>query len=95
MKLPSGEDAPTDALLDWEVPREAPKDWPETAKVPLARFWEARIGRQKEIDASIAAKADFEYLYDKPYVDNVKSPRSRAVHGGEPQPAPHARRRLG
>ena len=31
--------------------------------------WEARIARQKEIDASIAAKADFEYLYDKPYED--------------------------
>jgi DNA modification methylase len=32
----------------------------------------ARIGRQKEIDASIAAKADFEYLYDKPYEDRRK-----------------------
>jgi adenine-specific DNA-methyltransferase len=36
------------------------------------RFWEARIARQKEIDASIAAKADFEYLYDKPYEDKKK-----------------------
>ena len=33
------------------------------------RWWEARTARQKEIDASIAAKADFEYLYDKPYED--------------------------
>src|SRR4026209_2306194 len=33
---------------------------------------EARIARQKEIDASIAAKADFESLYDKPYLDNKK-----------------------
>jgi len=33
------------------------------------RWWEQRIQRQKEIDASIAAKADFEYLYDKPYED--------------------------
>ncbi len=32
-----------------------------------ADWWEARIARQKEIDASIAAKADLEYLYDKPY----------------------------
>ena len=31
-----------------------------------------RIARQKEIDASIAAKADFEYLYDKPYEDKKK-----------------------
>ncbi|PIO98274.1 site-specific DNA-methyltransferase [Pleomorphomonas carboxyditropha] len=72
IKLPSGEDAPTNALLDWEVPREAPQDWPEEAKASLYRFWEARVTRQKEIDASIAAKAEFEYLYDKPYVDNSK-----------------------
>jgi len=37
-----------------------------------ALWWEARIKRQKEIDASIAAKADTEYLYDKPFVDNTK-----------------------
>ena len=35
-------------------------------------WWEARITRQKEIDASIAGKADSEYLYDKPYSDNKK-----------------------
>ena len=67
--LPSGETAPVNALLEWEVPREPPEDWPAAAHEPLARFWEARIARQREIDASIAAKADFEYLYDKPYED--------------------------
>lgn len=36
------------------------------------KWWELRIARQKEIDASIAAKADFEYLYDKPYEDRKK-----------------------
>ena len=61
--------APVNALLEWEVPREPPEDWPAAAHEPLARFWEARIARQREIDASIAAKADFEYLYDKPYAD--------------------------
>ena len=30
------------------------------------------IARQREIDATIAARADFEYLYDKPYSDNRK-----------------------
>ncbi|CRI65843.1 hypothetical protein THIOKS12540004 [Thiocapsa sp. KS1] len=34
-----------------------------------AEWWKARINRQQEIDASIAAKADSEYLYDKPYTD--------------------------
>ena len=36
----------------------------------LAQWWEKRIARQKAIDASIAAKADVEYLYDKPYRDD-------------------------
>jgi adenine-specific DNA-methyltransferase len=36
------------------------------------KWWQLRIERQKEIDASIAAKAEFEYLYDKPYEDNKK-----------------------
>ena len=67
--MPSGEVVPASQLLEWEVPREAPADWPEAARRPLAEFWEARIARQKAIDASIAAKADVEYLYDRPYVD--------------------------
>ncbi len=70
--LPSGEETPANALLEWEVPRDRPADWPAEAGDALATFWNARIGRQKEIDASIAAKADFEYLYDKPYKDKKK-----------------------
>jgi adenine-specific DNA-methyltransferase len=46
---------------EWEIPREASAEW-----------WKLRIARQKEIDASIAAKAEFEYLYDKPYEDKKK-----------------------
>ena len=70
--LLSGEPAPAGGLMEWEIPREAPADWPTAAKDALARFWEARIARQKEIDASIAAKAEFEYLYDKPFADKGK-----------------------
>jgi adenine-specific DNA-methyltransferase len=36
------------------------------------QWWDLRIERQKAIDASIAAKADYEYLYDKPYQDKKK-----------------------
>ncbi|HPF40860.1 MAG TPA: site-specific DNA-methyltransferase [Phycisphaerae bacterium] len=126
VKLLSGEDAPANAFLEWEVPREpegpwdadsakshavfmaeaaeSPKSptkkmrdaltvinenlkrdythetlperpadpWPEEAIEAHAKFWAARIARQKEIDASIAAKAEFEYLYDKPYEDKKK-----------------------
>lgn len=58
---------------EWEIPREASNEWPETAKQLHADCWQARIARQKEIDASIAAKAEFEYLYDKPYEDKKKT----------------------
>jgi len=67
--MPSGEVVKAYELVEWEVPRQAPADWSATTHEPLERFWQARINRQKEIDASIAAKAEFEYLYDKPYED--------------------------
>jgi adenine-specific DNA-methyltransferase len=57
---------------EWEIPREAEVKWSEAAKKLHADWWRERIARQKEIDASIAAKAEFEYLYDKPYEDRKK-----------------------
>ena len=52
---------------------DAPRDpWERAATDLHSRWWEARIARQREIDASIAAKADFEYLYDKPCEDRRK-----------------------
>jgi len=57
---------------EWEIPREAAEDWPAEAKKLHEQWWEQRIARQKEIDASISAQADYEYLNDKPYVDNKK-----------------------
>jgi len=54
---------------EWEIPREADAKWPAAARKLHADWWHARIARQKEIDASIAAKAEYEYLYDKPYED--------------------------
>jgi adenine-specific DNA-methyltransferase len=57
---------------EWEIPREADEKWSDKAKSLHADWWAARIARQKEIDASIAAKAEFESLYDKPYEDKKK-----------------------
>ncbi len=57
---------------EWEIPREAEAKWPAATKELHAKWWQGRIGRQKEIDASIAAKAEFEYLYDKPYDDRSR-----------------------
>ena len=46
---------------EWDIPREAGEGWPVDATAAHADWWEARIARQKAIDASIAAKADHEY----------------------------------
>ena len=54
---------------EWQIPRDNDDDWPTKAKELHAAWWKARIARQKDIDASIAANAPFEYLYDRPYED--------------------------
>lgn len=57
---------------EWEIPKNEVGKWSAKAKSLHYSWWKQRISRQEEIDASIAAKADFEYLYDKPYEDNKK-----------------------
>ena len=57
---------------DWKIPREPRPDWNDGTKKIHAQWKQARIARQQEIDASIAAKADTEYLYDKPYEDKSR-----------------------
>ena len=84
---------------EWEIPKEVEDSWPGDAQALHKEWWELRIARQKEIDASIAAKADFEYLYDKPYDDRTKvrvagpftaeslSPHRLIVSGDAEEPA--------
>jgi adenine-specific DNA-methyltransferase len=57
---------------EWEIPREADSQWPDGAKKLHAEWWRSRVDRQQQIDKSIAAKAEFEFLYDKPYDDKKK-----------------------
>lgn len=57
---------------EWEIPREADGKWNTEAKKLHAEWWQQRIARQKEIDSSIAAKTEFEFLYDKPYEDKKR-----------------------
>ena len=57
---------------EWEIPRNAEAEWPEEAQRLHAEWWERRIERQREIDASIAAKADYEHLYDRPFEDKKR-----------------------
>lgn len=57
---------------EWEIPRDADKSWDASAKEIHKNWWKERVARQRAIDASISAKAEYEYLYDKPYADNKK-----------------------
>ena len=57
------------AWEEWQIPRQGEAGWSAKASGFHTQWWDARISRQKEIDASIAARAEFEFLYDKPYVD--------------------------
>lgn len=57
---------------EWQMQREAESAWPEKAKKLHENWWQMRLERQKEIDASIARRADTELLYDQPYEDNKR-----------------------
>jgi adenine-specific DNA-methyltransferase len=57
---------------EWQIPREADPKWAPKAKSLHADWWQGRIQRQRDIDASIDAKAESEYLYDKPYDDRKR-----------------------
>lgn len=61
-----------EVVEEYQIPRDAPADWPLEAKRLLPDFWTARIARQKEIDASIAKRAEVELLYDRPYEDKTR-----------------------
>ncbi|KIV66975.1 Adenine specific DNA methylase (Mod-related) [Rhizobium sp. UR51a] len=77
-------DALSTTFEEWEIPRHLDawldsKDGKakahlvtEAARKLHADWWEGRIARQKEIDASIARAADVELLYDRPYEDKTK-----------------------
>ena len=53
---------------EWEIPREA-DDEAALARDLIEQWWNLRRRRQKEIDDSIARRADVEMLYDQPYED--------------------------
>jgi adenine-specific DNA-methyltransferase len=57
---------------EWEVPYAAVKEWSKEVAELHAQWWKYRESRQKEMDASIAAKAESEYLLDKPYENKKK-----------------------
>jgi len=70
--LPSGEEAPVNALLEWEVPFDWPKEWPEEALHAFEDFHKQRIRMQQRMDESIANHAGQETLYDQPEASKDK-----------------------
>lgn len=87
VKLPSGQDAPAGALLEWEVPFEFPAEWPHEARQPFDEFHAARRAVQKATDEAIARHAEQETLYDQPFV-NRKKVRVSGPFTVEAVPAP-------
>ncbi|MGB7398900.1 site-specific DNA-methyltransferase [Castellaniella sp.] len=61
-----------DTLLEWEVPFDYPKNWPANVQDALAAFHSCRQAMQTQMDASIAAHADQETLYDQPAIARDK-----------------------
>ncbi len=59
-------------MNEWDVPFDFPADWPQSARKPFEAFHAARQAMQKQMDASIAAHADQETLYDQPQPDKNK-----------------------
>ena len=57
---------------EWEIPREADPAWPKAARAAHEKWWALRRERQQQIDASIARRAETEYLYDQPYEDSKR-----------------------
>ncbi len=59
---------------EWQIPRELPAPLNQQSAICNLQsgWWKLRQERQKEIDASIARRAETELLYDQPYEDNKK-----------------------
>lgn len=57
---------------EWDVPIKVESDWSDAAAKLHSEWWQLKNSCQQEIDTSIFAKADFEYLYDRPYEDKKK-----------------------
>jgi len=60
------------ALQEWEVPFDYPVSWPAAAHDAFDAFHRARQAMQHRMDASIAAHADQETLYDQPQVSKSR-----------------------
>jgi len=60
------------SMKEWEVPFDYPEGWPVEPRAAFNAFHAARQAMQRQMDASIAAHADQEVLYDQPVVAKNK-----------------------
>ena len=76
---------------EWEIPRVPPMPRGQDAARKLhADWWQARIARQKEIDASIAYQGRLRIPLRQALRKQEDRPRGRTFHGREPKPPPRA-----
>jgi len=59
-------------LQEYDVPFDYPVEWPAAARKPFDELQAARQARQRKMDATIAANADQETLYDQPAISKDK-----------------------
>jgi adenine-specific DNA-methyltransferase len=59
-------------INEWDIPYDPSDDWSREAVKVHSDLLNAIGGRRRDIDKSIADKAEYEYLIDKPYEDKRK-----------------------
>jgi len=57
---------------EWDVPADPDKFWASDAINTHAEWRRIYVERRQKIDKSIASKADFEYLFDRPFEDKKR-----------------------
>ena len=68
---------------EWEIPRKVDESWSEEAVSLHAKWWERRIARQREIDASIAAPRRLRVPVRQALREPEQSPSRRSLHSRE------------
>lgn len=59
-------------LEEWEVPKKPDLNWNSNATSLCEEWNKLAAARSREIEASIAAKTEYESLFDKPYIDKSR-----------------------
>ena len=60
------------SLEEWQIPVQSNEHWDPLVIDMHSRLWGLITQRQERMDQSIKEKAEFEYLYDRPYEDKKK-----------------------